>query len=57
MRCPSRLVAMSRGTGCRSEWLRTTTPLTVAPHMLKNVPYSYDAVVPVCQSFENVMAV
>jgi len=33
------------------------TPLTVAPHMLKSVSYSYDAFVPVCQSFENVMAV
>ena len=33
------------------------TPLTVAPHMLKSVTYSYDAAVPVCQSFENVMAV
>lgn len=33
------------------------TPLTVAPHMLKSVTYTYDAFVPVCQSFENVMAV
>ncbi len=33
------------------------TPLTVAPHMLKSVSYTYDAIVPVCQSFENVMAV
>ena len=33
------------------------TPLTVAPHLIKSVTYTYDAFVPVCQSFENVMAV
>ena len=33
------------------------TPLTVAPHLLKSVTYTYDAFIPVCQSFENVMAV
>lgn len=33
------------------------TPLTVAPHILKSVTYSYDSFIPVCQSFENVMAV
>ena len=33
------------------------TPLTVAPHLLKSVNYTYDAFIPVCQSFENVMAV
>lgn len=33
------------------------TPLTIAPHLLKSVTYSYDAFIPVCQSFENVMAV
>jgi tripartite-type tricarboxylate transporter receptor subunit TctC len=33
------------------------TPLTVAPHLLKSVAYTYDAFVPVCQSFENVMAI
>ena len=33
------------------------TPLTVAPHLLKSVSYTYDAFIPVCQSFENVMAV
>ena len=33
------------------------TPLTVAPHLLKSVPYTYDAIIPVCQSFENVMAI
>jgi tripartite-type tricarboxylate transporter receptor subunit TctC len=33
------------------------TPLTIAPHLLKSVPYGFDAAIPVCQSFENVMAV
>ena len=33
------------------------TPLTVAPHLLKSVTYTYDQFIPVCQSFENVMAV
>ena len=33
------------------------TPLTVAPHIIKSVTYTYDAFIPVCQSFENVMAV
>ena len=33
------------------------TPLTVAPHLIKGVTYTYDAFIPVCQSFENVMAV
>ena len=33
------------------------TPLTVAPHLIKSVTYTYDAFIPVCQSFENVMAV
>ena len=33
------------------------TPLTVAPHLLKSVSYTYDSFIPVCQSFENVMAV
>lgn len=32
------------------------TPLTIAPHILKSVPYTYDSFVPICQSFENVMA-
>jgi len=32
------------------------TPLTIAPHVLKSVSYSYDSFIPVCQSFENVMA-
>jgi tripartite-type tricarboxylate transporter receptor subunit TctC len=32
------------------------TPLTIAPHILKSVTYSYDSFIPVCQSFENVMA-
>ncbi|CAN1572241.1 PBP2_Bug_TTT domain containing protein [Burkholderiaceae bacterium] len=32
------------------------TPLTIAPHIIKSVTYTYDAFVPVCQSFENVMA-
>jgi tripartite-type tricarboxylate transporter receptor subunit TctC len=32
------------------------TPLTIAPHIIKSVAYSYDSFVPVCQSFENVMA-
>jgi tripartite-type tricarboxylate transporter receptor subunit TctC len=33
------------------------TPLTVAPHLLRSVSYTYDAIIPVCQSFENVMAI
>ena len=33
------------------------TPLTVAPHLLKSVTYTYDQFIPICQSFENVMAV
>jgi tripartite-type tricarboxylate transporter receptor subunit TctC len=37
--------------------ISANTPLTVAPHLLKSVPYTYDAIIPVCQSFENVMAV
>jgi tripartite-type tricarboxylate transporter receptor subunit TctC len=32
------------------------TPLTIAPHIIKSVAYTYDSFVPVCQSFENVMA-
>ena len=32
------------------------TPLTIAPHIIKSVTYTYDSFVPVCQSFENVMA-
>ncbi len=32
------------------------TPLTIAPHIIKSVTYNYDSFVPVCQSFENVMA-
>jgi len=32
------------------------TPLTIAPHIIKSVAYNYDSFVPVCQSFENVMA-
>jgi tripartite-type tricarboxylate transporter receptor subunit TctC len=32
------------------------TPLTIAPHIIKSVNYTYDSFVPVCQSFENVMA-
>jgi tripartite-type tricarboxylate transporter receptor subunit TctC len=32
------------------------TPLTILPHILKSVAYTYDSFVPVCQSFENVMA-
>jgi tripartite-type tricarboxylate transporter receptor subunit TctC len=32
------------------------TPLTIAPPIIKSVAYSYDSFVPVCQSFENVMA-
>ena len=33
------------------------TPLTVAPHLLKSVTYIYDQFIPICQSFDNVMAV
>ncbi len=33
------------------------TPITIAPHVLKAIPYTFDAIVPVCQTFENVMAV
>lgn len=33
------------------------TPLTVAPYLVKSVTYTFDAFIPVCQSFENVMAV
>lgn len=33
------------------------TPITIAPHVLKSVPYTFDAIVPVCQTFENVMAI
>ena len=32
------------------------TPLTIAPHLIKSVTYNMDSFVPVCQSFENVMA-
>ena len=32
------------------------TPLTIAPHIIKSVAYTYDSFIPVCQSFENVMA-
>lgn len=32
------------------------TPLTIAPHIIKSVAYTYDSFTPVCQSFENVMA-
>ena len=32
------------------------TPLTIAPHIIKSVTYTYDSFIPVCQSFENVMA-
>lgn len=32
------------------------TPLTIAPHIIKSVSYTYDSFIPVCQSFENVMA-
>lgn len=32
------------------------TPLTIAPHIIKSVAYIYDSFIPVCQSFENVMA-
>lgn len=32
------------------------TPLTIAPHIIKSISYTYDSFVPVCQSFENVMA-
>ena len=33
------------------------TPITIAPHVLKSVPYTFDAITPVCQTFENVMAI
>jgi len=33
------------------------TPITIAPHVLKSIPYSFDSIVPVCQTFENVMAI
>lgn len=33
------------------------TPITIAPHVLKSIPYSFEAVTPVCQTFENVMAI
>ncbi|MEY3381712.1 MAG: hypothetical protein RL468_2310 [Pseudomonadota bacterium] len=33
------------------------TPLTIAPHIIKSITYTYDSFVPVCQNFENVMAV
>lgn len=32
------------------------TPLTIAPHIIKGVAYTCDSFTPVCQSFENVMA-
>lgn len=32
------------------------TPLTIAPHVIKNLAYTLDSFAPVCQSFENVMA-
>ena len=32
------------------------TPLTIAPHIIKSVTYTYESFIPVCQSFENVMA-
>lgn len=37
--------------------LGPNTPLTIAPHIMKSIPYTFDAVVPVCQTFENVMAI
>ena len=33
------------------------TPITIAPHVMRSIPYSFEAIVPVCQTFENVMAV
>ncbi len=33
------------------------TPITIAPHVLKSVPYTFESIVPVCQTFENVMAI
>ena len=33
------------------------TPLTIQPHRVKNLPYSRDAVMPLCQTFESVFFV
>lgn len=33
------------------------TPITIAPHVMKSIPYTFEAIVPVCQTFENVMAI
>jgi tripartite-type tricarboxylate transporter receptor subunit TctC len=33
------------------------TPITIAPHVLKSTPYTFESIVPVCQTFENVMAI
>jgi tripartite-type tricarboxylate transporter receptor subunit TctC len=33
------------------------TPITNVPHLQKNLPYTFDAFVPICQTFENVFSV
>lgn len=33
------------------------TPITIAPHVLKSTPYAFESIIPVCQTFENVMAI